>query len=181
MIKYVHIQRVTGHRFITVNHRDTWFNRLRETELIRLVVPFNWFADNEIMTSSNGNFSALLAICAGNSPITGEFPAQRPVTLSFDVFFYLRPNERLSKQSWGWWYERPWRPLWRHSNGNICILAFIPFGIPFGIIGMVGLSFAFFEPLHNSVLPKSMMIHVEKFLPLSKTHITSRITLHDNS
>ena len=31
-------------------------------------------------------FSALLAICAGNSPVTGEFPAQRPVTHSFDVF-----------------------------------------------------------------------------------------------
>ena len=32
-------------------------------------------------------FSTLLAICAGNSPVTGEFPAQRPVTRSFDVFF----------------------------------------------------------------------------------------------
>ena len=45
-------------------------------------------------------FSALLAICAGNSLVNGEFPAQRLVTQSFDVFFYLRPNERLSKQSW---------------------------------------------------------------------------------
>ena len=35
-------------------------------------------------------FSALLAICAGNSPVTGEFPAQRPVTRSFGVFFDLR-------------------------------------------------------------------------------------------
>ena len=34
-------------------------------------------------------FSALLAICAGNSPVPGEFPAQRPVTRSFDVFFDL--------------------------------------------------------------------------------------------
>ena len=37
-------------------------------------------------------FSALLAICAGNSPVTGEFPAQSPVTRSFDVFFDLRLN-----------------------------------------------------------------------------------------
>ena len=44
-------------------------------------------------------FSALLAICAGNSPVTGEFPAQRPVTRSFDVSFDLRLNELLSKQS----------------------------------------------------------------------------------
>ena len=37
-------------------------------------------------------FSALLAICAGNSPVPGEFPTQRPGTRSFDVFFDLRPN-----------------------------------------------------------------------------------------
>ena len=34
-------------------------------------------------------FSALLALCAGNSPVTGEFPSQWPVTRSFDVFFDL--------------------------------------------------------------------------------------------
>ena len=61
-------------------------------------------------------FSALLAICAGNSSVTGEFPTQRPVTRSFDVFFDLRLNKRLSKQSWGWWFETLSRPLWRHSN-----------------------------------------------------------------
>ena len=59
-------------------------------------------------------FSALLAICAGNSPVPGEFPAQRPVTRSFDVFFDLRLNKRLCKQSWGWWFETPSRPFWRH-------------------------------------------------------------------
>ena len=61
-------------------------------------------------------FSALLAICAENSPVPGEFPAQRPVTQSFDVFFDLRLNKPLSKQSWGWWFETLWRPLWRHCN-----------------------------------------------------------------
>ena len=54
-------------------------------------------------------FSALLAFCAGNSPVTGEFPAQRPVTRGFDVLFDMRMNERLSKQSWGWWFEKPSR------------------------------------------------------------------------
>ena len=48
----------------------------------------------------------------------GEFPAQRPVTLSFDVFFDLRLNKRLSKQSQGWWFETLSRPLWRHRNAN---------------------------------------------------------------
>ena len=61
-------------------------------------------------------FSALLAFCAGNSPVTGEFPTQRPVTRSFDVFFDLRLNTRLGKQCWGWWFETPSRPSWRHSN-----------------------------------------------------------------
>ena len=42
-------------------------------------------------------FSALLALCERNSPVTGEFPSQRPVTRSFDVFFDLRLNERSSK------------------------------------------------------------------------------------
>ena len=50
---------------------------------------------NYMMTSSNGTFSALLAICAGNSPVPGEFPAQRPVTRSFDASFHLRLNKRL--------------------------------------------------------------------------------------
>ena len=61
-------------------------------------------------------FSALLAICAGNSPVPGEFPTQRPVTRSFDVYFDLRPNKRLSKQSLGWWFEMLSPPLWRHRN-----------------------------------------------------------------
>ena len=65
-------------------------------------------------------FSALLAICAGNSPVPGEFPAQRPVTRSFVVFFDVHLNKRLSKQSWGWWFETLSHPLWRHCNDRIC-------------------------------------------------------------
>ena len=53
-----------------------------------------------------------IKICVGNSPVTGEFPSQRLVTWSFDVFFDLRLNKRLSKQSWGLWFEMPWSSLW---------------------------------------------------------------------
>ena len=60
--------------------------------------------------------SALLALCAGNSPVPGEFPTQRPVTRGFDVYFDMRPNKRLSKQSLGWWFETLSPPLWRHRN-----------------------------------------------------------------
>ena len=63
-------------------------------------------------------FSALLAICAGNSPVTCKFPSQRTVRRSFGVFFDLRVNKWLSKQSWGWWSETPSRSLWRHCNVN---------------------------------------------------------------
>ena len=55
-------------------------------------------------------FSVLLALCAGNSPVTGEFLAQGPVTQSFDVFFELCLNKGLSTQL------RPRCPLKRHCN-----------------------------------------------------------------
>ena len=61
-------------------------------------------------------FSALLALCAGNSPVPGELPAQRPVTRSFDVFFDLGLNKPLSKQSTCWWFETPSRSLWCQCN-----------------------------------------------------------------
>ena len=51
--------------------------------------------------------------------VTGEFPSQRPVTQSFDVFFHLRLNKRLSKKSWVWWFETPSCSLWRHCNVTV--------------------------------------------------------------
>ena len=61
-------------------------------------------------------FSALLALCEENPSVTGEFPAQRPVTQNFDVFFDLRLKKRLSKQSRRRWLETPPCSLWRHCN-----------------------------------------------------------------
>ena len=66
-------------------------------------------------------FSALVAFCAGNSPVPGEFSAQRPVTRSFNVFFDLNLNKQLSKQSWGWWFETPSGSLWRQCNVIQCM------------------------------------------------------------
>ena len=64
-------------------------------------------------------FSTLLALCARNSSVTGEFPSQRPVTRSFDVFFDLRLNKRLGKQSRHWWLGTQSRLLWRHCDDII--------------------------------------------------------------
>ena len=61
-------------------------------------------------------FSALLAFCVGNSLVTGEFCAQRPVTRSFDFFFDLRLNQQVSKQWRCSWFEMPLCSLWRHCN-----------------------------------------------------------------
>ena len=78
--------------------------------------PFSTWLRHQMET-----FSALLAICAGNSPVPGEFTAQRPVTRSFDVFFDLRLKP-LSKQWWGWWFETLSRPLWRHCNERVALI-----------------------------------------------------------
>ena len=69
----------------------------------------SWYAHWPQWRHQMETFSALLAICAGNSPVP-------------DVFFDLRLNKRLSKQSWGWWFETPSRPLWRHRNDKTIVL-----------------------------------------------------------
>ena len=67
---------------------------------------------HSMMAWSNGNIFRVTGLCA----VTGEFPSQGAVTRNFDVFFDLRLNKRLSKQSRGWWFETPSRPLWRQCN-----------------------------------------------------------------
>ena len=61
-------------------------------------------------------FSALLALCEGNPPVTSEFPSQMPLTWSFDVFFDLHLNKQLSKQSRCQWFEMPSHSLSCHCN-----------------------------------------------------------------
>ena len=66
--------------------------------------------------SSNENISRVTGFCAGNSPVTGDFPAQNQWrgALMFSLICVL--NKRLSKQLLGWWFETPSRSLWRHCN-----------------------------------------------------------------
>ena len=71
-----------------------------------------------MMTSSNGSIFRVTGPLCGEFTGPGEFPTQRPVTWSFDVFFDLRLNKRLSKQPWGWWFETPSWSLWRQCNGR---------------------------------------------------------------
>ena len=64
-----------------------------------------------MMTSSNGNTFHV------TGPLWGESSLhKRPVTRSFDIFFDLRLNKRLSKQSRCRWFETSPRSLWRQCN-----------------------------------------------------------------
>ena len=69
-----------------------------------------------MMTSSNGNIFRITGPLCGEFTGPGEVPSQRPVTRSFNVFFDLHLNKRLSKQPWGWWFETPSWSLWRQCN-----------------------------------------------------------------
>ena len=68
------------------------------------------------MMSSNGKIFRITGHLCGNSLVHGEFSAKRPVTRSFDVFFDVPLNKRLSKQSRGWRFETLSLSLWRHRN-----------------------------------------------------------------
>ena len=95
-------------RFLLTKHHNmsTLFPNTENSQVVQ--IPW-WRHQMETV-------SALLAICAGNPPVNGEFPAQRQVTGSFDDFFDPRLNKHLSKQWRGWLFETPTRPSWRHSN-----------------------------------------------------------------
>ena len=71
-----------------------------------------------MMTLSNGNIFRVTGPLWGNPPVIGGFPSRRPVTRSFGVFFDLRLNTRLSKQSRRLWSETLSPSLWRHCYRN---------------------------------------------------------------
>ena len=86
-----------------------------------------------MMTSSNENIFRVTGHLCGEFTGPGEFPALRPVTRSFEGIFDLRPNKRLSKQPWGWWFDTPSWSLWRQCNAcDIMVIA--PSGLIFNQI-----------------------------------------------
>ena len=80
----------------------------------------SWLSDTYTHTHTHaGNDNTRrLKLASGKNKNIIRFPAQKPVTRSFDVSFDLRLNKRLSKQSWGWWFESPSYPLWHHCNAH---------------------------------------------------------------
>ena len=86
-----------------------WIPMWIKSRVLLYTCPIHHDTTHCMITSSNGNIFrvALLAMFAGNSPVTGEFPAQRPARQSFDIFFDLCLSKRLNEQSWSWWFETP--------------------------------------------------------------------------
>ena len=103
----------SNHRQLNCLFKSLFSLTTNTTPKLRVTGPLWRKSGGLAMRKTMTTFSALLAICAGNS---GEFPAQRQVTRNFDVFFDLRLNKRLSKLSQGWWFETPSQSLWRHCN-----------------------------------------------------------------
>ena len=93
-------------------------NSLMRTWVFALILFHVDYIRIVMMTSSNGIIFPVTGLLCGEFTGPGEFPTQRPVTRSFDVFFDLRLNKRLSKQPWGWWFEMPSLSLWRQCNGE---------------------------------------------------------------
>ena len=102
--------------FIVFDYGFTYISMLQNIIILYFVTLFSCLNQCFMMTSSNGNLFRVTGHLCGEFTGPGEFPAQRPVTRSFDVFFDLPLNKRLSKQSWGWWFETLSWPLWRHRN-----------------------------------------------------------------
>ena len=93
-------------------------NEMYAHSVVHVVSVYQTQHSVHMMTSSNGNIFRVTGPLCGEFTGPGEFPTQRPVTQSFDVFFDLRLNKRLSKQPWGWWFETSSWSLWRQWNAT---------------------------------------------------------------
>ena len=127
-------------------------------------------------------FSESLALCGGNSPVTGEFPTQRPVTQSFDVFYDLRLNKWLSKQWWGWWFVTPsysvespsmvdpqWNIWYRGSKWNLHTVCWSAVGCEWGTTSVYfGITYVCFIPSRLPVFAVEPQYLLQYFLFLSK-------------
>ena len=92
------------------------FSVRTETETDTIRSPWARYLSKIWWRHQMETFSALLALCAGSSPVTGQWHGAL-----FSLICAL--NKRLSRQSWGSWFETPLRPLWHHCNEKLkCFL-----------------------------------------------------------
>ena len=101
-----------GAQFVAVIKLSSCWGSLSKTSQWRLPLIAGLSCHDDVIKWKH--FPPYWALCEGNPPVIGEFPSQRPVTRSFDVFFHLRLNQRLCKQSRRRWFDTPSHSLWRH-------------------------------------------------------------------
>ena len=94
---------------LTELSRNTRMKLNRHTHVARLIM----------MMSSNGNIFRVTGHLCGEFTGHRWIPRTKAMTRSFDVFFDLRLNKRLSKHSRGWWFETTSCSLWRHCNDAV--------------------------------------------------------------
>ena len=115
----------------------------------------------------------LMALCVGNSLATGEFPPQRPVTRSFDVFFDLHLNEWLSKQSRCWWFEMPSCSSWCHYNGLFHSRELSESTITNALTRSELIDMAHFENLFEKIMARIIEYHMIKYCLVKKSSFKS--------
>ena len=122
------------------------------------------YPDDIMMTSSNGNIFRVTGPLCGEFTGPGEFPTQRPVTRSFDIFFDLDLNKQLSKQSRGWWFETPSGSLWRQCNDGC---------VPWNRISSAGYVYYSFESKHHQSAVAGLVSAKALFVNLSVREMVS--------
>ena len=134
------------------------------------------------MTSSNGNIFRVTGPLCGEFIGPSEFPTQRPVMRTFDVFFDLRLNQRLRKQPWGWWCETPSWSLWRQCNAVKKSGSEITYPFPncngwtFEVLGMD--EFHTYNGFDHLSMLRSKLNHVSKRETNSVNSITETNNIH---
>ena len=89
------------------------FLEIKEGDLLKCAL---YKHNNIMMTSSNGNIFRVTGHLRGEFTGPWWIPHTKASDAELWCFFDLRLNKRLSKQSWGWWFETLSRSLWRHRN-----------------------------------------------------------------
>ena len=112
---------VTNNTWVACHSSNVWSNQLCNTtntvanlekKILRNVLVFLHLLKKHPRHHMEA-FSALLDLCAMNSPVTVEFPSKRASNASFDVFFDVSLNKLSNNRRW---FETPGCSLWRHCN-----------------------------------------------------------------
>ena len=102
---------------------DHWAGRNRSTQRSPQHEPHvatRWLRHDDVI---KGNIFRVTGHLCGEFIGPRWIPRTKAIDAELDILFDLRLNKRLSKQSWGWWFETPSRPLWRHRNVPNCTFA----------------------------------------------------------